>query len=112
MARFPLSESKVRLLARAIAVGLRENPQVFSHPPVAPGTMEGMVQMYDALRRQITQVKSELLTLLEEKDRVLAKLKREMKRSLRYAEEATDFDDVQLKLLGWSGRREKRSLTR
>jgi len=112
MARFPLPEPEVRLLAHAIATGLKDNPELFPLPPVEPATMESTIESYDTLRGRIAQARTEFLHLLEEKDRVLTRLKREMKQNLRYAENASGFDDTQLKCLGWSARRKKRSLAK
>jgi len=110
MAQFPIKEAEIVALANDIAAGLAANAAVFPAPPVAPADLQTQLGAYvtardaavaaQAAAEQATAVKNEALQLLTD----------DMKADLRYAENTVDYDDKQLKKIGWGGRAAKTSL--
>jgi hypothetical protein len=107
MARFPLPEADVILLAQNLAGGLRTSAEIFPDPPVPPADLETQMTEVEAALAAINEAQAALEAAFLHKNAVLDRLKANMKHDLRYAENISNFQDEVLKHLGWSGRRPK-----
>jgi len=110
MAQFPRTESQILVLAEDIAAGLDANDATFPNPPVDPADLQQSIQDYITARDAAIAARAEAEHSTATKNEALDTLADQMKADLRYAENTVDFDDDQLKLLGWGGRRERTSL--
>lgn len=110
MARFPTTEADILALAQEMSTGLTANPGVFPDPPVAPIDLSALAGTYVAARTDATAAQAAAELATGTKNDALAALVDAMKDDLRYAENTVDFDDDQLKLIGWGGRRARTSL--
>ena len=111
MPRFPKSQAQIAALAELIRTGLKDNPAIFPAPPV--GWMGIGIR-----RNQFVNARNDALsahaiaeTAIAEKDDALETLIEAMKADLRYAENTVDFDDDNLKLIGWSAKKSPTALT-
>jgi len=105
--RFPAREADILALARDIATGLTEHPEVFPAPPHSPdeirsaldivGTAHDATVVTTAQSRQATTAKQDAFAVLEDL----------MKTDLRYGESITRMDGGKLELLGWGGPRRR-----
>ncbi|MFH2056489.1 MAG: fibronectin type III domain-containing protein [bacterium] len=110
MAQFPTTEAEVLALAQNISAGLTANPGVFPAPPVAPVDLSTAIATYVISRTAATDAQAQAELAIGTKNDNLNALIDAMKDDLRYAENTVDFDDDQLKLLGWGGRHSRTSL--
>jgi len=104
MARFPLREDSIVVLAAEMEAGFIANPGVYPAPPVAPVDLGTAVTNYVTAREAAVAAAAATELATAAKDEALEALTDAMKADLRYAENTVDFDDDQLKLLGWGGR--------
>jgi hypothetical protein len=110
MARFPLKEAEILALANDMATGLGANAAVYPAPPVAPVDLQSRMGAYITARDAAVAAAAAAEQATAAKDEVLQALTDDMKADLRYAENTVNYDDDQLKLLGWGGRKAKTSL--
>lgn len=105
MAQFPKHEAQVPALAEHMIDGFQNNPAVFPAPPVFWGLLNlKKVGYFNARDGQLAAVaNAEAATTA--KDAALEALTDAMKTDLRYAENTVNFDDDQLKLIGWAGKK-------
>jgi len=108
--QFPIKESEVHALAGDMAAGFVANTAVYPSPPVSATDLQAAIDVFSAAKSQTIANKAHYEESVTAKNEALATLKSYAKIDLRYAENAVDFDDDKLKLLGWSGRRAKSSL--
>jgi len=103
MARFPDREADMMVLAQNIITGLTDNAATFPTPPVTAVALETIFSAFVALSDQVVaaQAAAEQVTITKNAGREA--LADAMKAVLRYAEEAVDYDDAKLSLLGWGG---------
>nr|VFK57751.1 MAG: hypothetical protein BECKUNK1418G_GA0071005_10013 [Candidatus Kentron sp. UNK]VFK69194.1 MAG: hypothetical protein BECKUNK1418H_GA0071006_101137 [Candidatus Kentron sp. UNK] len=113
MAHFPKAETKIQHLAHEIVTGLTIHADLFPAPPVAVEALAAALATYTEAA-EAAEAALELHAQAEHatatKDEALQALTDDMKMILRYAENATHFDDASLKYLGWGGRRARTSL--
>nr|VFK68274.1 MAG: Fibronectin type III domain-containing protein [Candidatus Kentron sp. UNK]VFK73511.1 MAG: Fibronectin type III domain-containing protein [Candidatus Kentron sp. UNK] len=110
MARFPKAESQIQSLAHEIITGLTEHPELFPNPPISA---EELQKMLDTYTRDADDAKEQQATAnhaIDVKNGSLEVLGDDMKQILRYAENATSFDNASLKYLGWAGCHARTSL--
>ena len=105
MARFPRSEAETVALAQNIAAGLTANAAVYPTPPVLPVDLQALVDSYNTASDDAVAARAASEQATATKDAGLEELVNAMQSILRYAENTVDFDDDQLKMLGWGGRR-------
>lgn len=105
MARFPLREADIVVLAQELIGGFTHHTEVFPSPPIGPGELGRYLDGYSAARDAVTDAEAKLRDANAAKQAALDTLTDKMKFALRYAEHAV-ADDQQLALVGWSGRRE------
>jgi len=110
MARFPRREDGIVGLAGKVSAGLTANPGVYPAPPVAPADLETALGNYVSARDAAVAAAAAREQASAAKRAALAALTDALKADLRYAENAVDFDDDQLKLLGWGARKPGASL--
>ena len=104
MARFPVREADISMLAANIIAGLSENPTIYPTPPVLPSEMQAGLDAYKSARDRSVAARAAYEIAVAEKKHELDALKELMKRDLRYAENTVNGDDSKLNLLGWAGR--------
>ncbi len=105
MSRFPRTEAEVVVLAEAIITGLPMDSAHFPTPPVTPEQLGTLRTTYVAARNDTVAVESLLAQKVAAKDEKLAALVEGMKSDLRYAENAVNYEDDILKIIGWGGRK-------
>ncbi len=110
MARFPKSEAEILALANDMQAGLAANAAVFPAPPVAPADLQTAMATYITARDAAVAAAAAAQQATAAKDEALQALTDDMKDDLRYAENTVNYDDDQLKLIGWGGRASKTSL--
>jgi hypothetical protein len=109
MARFPKKEADIEALALAIAQGLWGSA-VFTNPPVNPMGLLVLVNAYRATRNTAIAAQAAAEQATADKDEALDELVEAMKSDIRYAENTVNFDDEQLKLIGWAGKKARTPL--
>ena len=110
MAQFPRTEPQVIVLAQDMAAGLAANAAVYPAPPVAPADLQTAMAAYITARDAAVVAAAAAEKATAAKDEALQSLADDMKDDLRYAENTVNYDDDQLKLIGWGGRAAKTSL--
>jgi hypothetical protein len=103
MAKFPIRESDIKVLAQNIATGLTASAAVYPAPPVTAIALQANLDSLITLSDDCVAARAaaEAATVL--KNAGLEELTDAMKAVLRYAEDTVDYDDAQLSLLGWAG---------
>ena len=110
MAQFPRTEPQVIVLAQDMAAGLAANAAVYPAPPVAPADLQTAMAAYITARDAAVAAAAAAEQATAAKNEALQTLTDDMKADLRYAETTVNYDDDQLKLIGWGGRKSKTSL--
>nr|VFJ48609.1 MAG: Fibronectin type III domain-containing protein [Candidatus Kentron sp. FM]VFJ48983.1 MAG: Fibronectin type III domain-containing protein [Candidatus Kentron sp. FM]VFK14646.1 MAG: Fibronectin type III domain-containing protein [Candidatus Kentron sp. FM] len=103
--KFPGSERKFLSLAREMAAGFAANPGTYPAPPVNAADMEIMITSFVDANEGVANARAQVSQAQENKEGVRETLRSAMKRNIRYAENTVNYDDGQLQLIGWSGRR-------
>lgn len=111
MARFPLREAEISLLADEMIAGFADNPAVYPILPVAIVELTTSKNEFIAAKNGVVAAKAAYETALAVKDAAKETLTVQMKDDIRYAENTVHFDDVKLKLIGWGAKRVSVSLT-
>ncbi len=104
MARFPRSEAEIVALSQSIIAGLTANAAVYPAPPVLPVDLQALLDSFNTLSDDSVAARAATELATGTKDAGLEEMVNAMNSILRYAENTVDFDDDQLKLLGWAGR--------
>lgn len=110
MAQFPIKEAEIVTLASDMAAGLAANAAVYPAPPVAPADLQTAMAAYITARDAAVAAAAAAEQATAAKNEALQALTDDMKADLRYAETTVNYDDDQLKLIGWGGRKSKTSL--
>ena len=110
MAKFPRTEPQTVILAQDIAAGLTANAAIYPSPPVAAADLQTGIEAYITARDAAVAAQAAAEQATAAKNEALQALTDDMKADLRYAENTVDYDDDNLKLLGWGGRKAKTSL--
>lgn len=110
MARFPRSEAEIVALAQNIIAGLTANAATYPAPPVLPVDLQALVDSFNTLSDDAVAARAASEQATGTKEAGLEEVVNAMQSILRYAENTVDFDDDQLKLLGWAGRRARTPL--
>ena len=116
MARFPIKEAEILVLAQEMTTGLTANAAMFPNLPVPASALPPAPSLtfftsnYTTARNAAVAATAAAEQATTTKDEVLQTLVDAMKADLRYAENKVDFDDDKLKLIGWGGRSAKTSL--
>lgn len=108
--RFPKTEGEIGKLAQFMISGLRTEQELYPAPPVPPENLQARFDTYVAAREAAKQASGVAARLYTEKDEALDELVGDMKTVIRYAENTTDFNDDDLKTIGWGGRASKGTL--
>ena len=106
MARFPLKEAEVAVLAEAMIAGLTDNPTIYPILPVAVAELSTSKNEFLAAKNEVIATKAAWEAALAVKDAVKETLTRQMRDDLRYAETTVHFDDAKLMLIGWGAKRQ------
>jgi len=110
MAIFPTKEADIAALAERMIDGLGAHFDVYPDPPVRAGALQFRTNIYLNRRASTTAAEAAACQATAAKDEALGELVEAIKADLRYAENTVDFDDAKLRLIGWSGRRERTPL--
>ena len=105
MARFPRTEPEIVALAEAMITGLTANAALYPAPPVAVLDLTTAKTTYITALNAAIAAAAAAEAATTAKDEVLEDLTDAMKSDIRYAENTVDYDDDQLKLIGWAGRK-------
>jgi len=111
MARFPLREAEISVLADEMIAGFADNPPIYPAPPVAVAELTTSKNEFIAAKNGVVAAKAAYETSLAVKDAAKETLTLQMKTDIRYAENTVGKDDVKLKLIGWGAKRVSVSLT-
>nr|VFK10985.1 MAG: Fibronectin type III domain-containing protein [Candidatus Kentron sp. LPFa] len=103
--KFPNAEAEIQALAQAMSAGFRDNSELYPAPSVALADFDAMISAYTEAKEAAIVARAQAKRAVEAKDNTLARLVDGMKTNLRYAENAVKYDDGDLALIGWSGRR-------
>jgi len=104
--RFPRREAEIAALARSIISGMIENPEDFPSPPIPSEDLRKTLDAYVRAHNETVLARAALAESVQEKDKALNTLVRDMKLQLSYAEHAVGFDNTKLGAIGWRKRRE------
>ena len=110
MARFPIAEADVAALALAMTSGFAGNVAVYPAPPVSVGDLGAAFGAYMTAKNAAIAAQAAAEAATTAKDEAFDDLVDAMKTDIRYAENTVDFDDDQLKLIGWAGRKARTPL--
>ena len=110
MARFPRTEAEIVALAQDIIGGLTANSATYPAPPTAPLDLQALLDSFVTLSDDAVAARAVSEQATATKEAGLEEMTNAMQSVLRYAENTVDFDDDQLKLLGWGGRRARTPL--
>ena len=110
MARFPKQEANILALAALMVDGLKNNPAVFSSPPILWIGIGLKRAFYYTKRDTALAAHAAAEIANTTKDEAFEALTAAMKADLRYAENTVSFDDDKLKLIGWAGKKAKTPL--
>lgn len=104
MARFPDRESEIKSLAQNMVTGLTASVANFPTPPIPPLDLQALLTSFITLcdDQVAAQAAAEQITVT--KSAALEELVSAMRADLRYAEDAVNYDDAKLTVLGWGGR--------
>lgn len=104
MAQFPRTEAQIFALVQEMAAGLAANAAVYPAPPVSPVDLGTLLNTYAVAKNDQIAAEAAVAAAADVKDDALAAMVDGMKADLRYAENTVNYDDAQLKLIGWAGR--------
>ena len=103
MARFPIKEAEIKVLAQNIVTGLTDNPAIYPAPPVTAVDLQAVLDSLITLGDEAVAAQAAAEQATETKNAGLEELTDAMKAVLRYAEDTVNYNDAQLSLLGWGG---------
>ncbi|MCK5863328.1 MAG: fibronectin type III domain-containing protein [Candidatus Hydrogenedentes bacterium] len=110
MARFPMTESTITVLADRMIAGLEEYTTMYPTPPVSSAALEAAKTAHRVAMDTLTEARALYAKAVTDKNATRGELVAYMKKDLRYAENAVDGEDTSLKLLGWGAPRPKKHL--
>ncbi len=108
--RFPKQKAKIVKLAQDMVSGFSKNAAIYPDPPVSAKDLKKYLDESLKTGDEAEQIHAEALKKTAAEDKALDKLEGAMKKDLRYAENKVDFDNADLKKIGWHGRHPKESL--
>lgn len=97
-------------LANDIAAGLAANGAVYPAPPVAPADLQTQLGAYVTARDAAVAAQAAAEQTTAAQNEALQTLTDDIKADQRYAATTVNYDDDQLKLIGWGRRKAKTSL--
>nr|VFK67179.1 MAG: hypothetical protein BECKUNK1418G_GA0071005_11291 [Candidatus Kentron sp. UNK]VFK72552.1 MAG: hypothetical protein BECKUNK1418H_GA0071006_11221 [Candidatus Kentron sp. UNK] len=108
--KFPRKESDILRLAQEMVTGFDTHADIYPAPLVSAADLTTDVDAYHAARGAEITARAGWEKTVAAKNEILQTLIENMKRDIRYAENIVDFDDAQLRLIGWGGRKPRQSL--
>jgi hypothetical protein len=105
MASFPRTDSEIAALALMLVEGLKQAPEDFPNPPVAPSKLQAALDAFDAATSAVVAAKAVVSEKQAAKAEARDILVDRMKADLRYAEVAVRDRPEQLTQVGWGSRR-------
>jgi len=109
--KFPRASVEILDLGREMVAGFTANPKIYPGPPIEPAELTNQIAAYVKARDALLDAQVLAKQAQENRDETLETLVSSMKSDIRYAENAVDYDDGKLHLIGWSGRRPNSSLS-
>ncbi len=110
MRRFPLKEDAILDLAFDIINGFKKYPDLYPHPPVSVEELQKDADEFVKRREESLEAHAAANKANDMKDDALKPLKEKMKTELSYAEHAVNFNNADLKKIGWTGRTPKKPM--
>ncbi len=104
MAKFPIREADIKVLAQNIVTGLTDNAATYPAPPVTAVALQAVLDSFITLGDECVAARGAAEQTTVTKDAGAEELTDDMKAILRYAEDTVNYDDAQLTLLGWGGK--------
>nr|VFJ97264.1 MAG: Fibronectin type III domain-containing protein [Candidatus Kentron sp. H]VFJ97759.1 MAG: Fibronectin type III domain-containing protein [Candidatus Kentron sp. H]VFK03091.1 MAG: Fibronectin type III domain-containing protein [Candidatus Kentron sp. H] len=108
--KFPNAEAKILALGQAMSSGFAAHSDIYPAPPVAVPDFDAAMNAYVMAKEAVLETSAQAKLAMEAKDKALAAFVSDMKTNLRYAENTVNYDDGDLALIGWSGRRPSSAL--
>nr|VFJ91490.1 MAG: hypothetical protein BECKH772B_GA0070898_1001820 [Candidatus Kentron sp. H] len=105
MASFPKNEANMLILGREMVDGFKAKVDVFPSPPVGPEALENALEACMKAKEAAIEAQAAAEQATAAKNAAFAALADKMKVDLRYAEDAVNYDDAQLRSIGWGGRK-------
>jgi len=110
MPRFPKKEDEIVALAERLWRGLRSNRPIYPNPPAHRISLRFKAIIYSRYRENIIAKQTAAEQATTAYNEALEELYEAMKFDIRYAENTVDFDDHELKLIGWARKNTKTPL--
>ncbi len=104
---FPRQEDRLLGLAQEMILGFPKNRDVYPDPPVDVEVLQKHVDDCLGSRDEADEAHAEAKQKTAAKDKNFRQLAEVMKTDIRYAENKVNFDDAELKKIGWHGRKAK-----
>nr|VFJ88002.1 MAG: Fibronectin type III domain-containing protein [Candidatus Kentron sp. H]VFJ89976.1 MAG: Fibronectin type III domain-containing protein [Candidatus Kentron sp. H]VFJ96353.1 MAG: Fibronectin type III domain-containing protein [Candidatus Kentron sp. H] len=103
--KFPRAEAEILALGQKITAGFKAHSDIYPNPPLDIPDFDAAMEAYVVARDAAVGARGEAKRAIDAKDEALAAFVGNIKSALRYAENTVDYDDGELELIGWSGRR-------
>nr|VFJ45146.1 MAG: hypothetical protein BECKDK2373C_GA0170839_101040 [Candidatus Kentron sp. DK] len=110
MATFPQDENNTIALGRELSAGLKAHKDIYPNPPVDPKKLDEGEKQCLADIEAAAEAQALAEQAVARKNASVRAHADDIRSNLRYAENTVNFDDIKLKLIGWSGRRERTAL--
>ncbi len=107
MSKFPTTEADVLVLANDLTNGFANHIDIYPAPPVEAADLSALSSSLIQAQVAMTEAKAAAEAATAAKVAALEAMADAMKKDIRYAENTVNYDDEKLKLLGWSGRKDK-----
>nr|VFJ94075.1 MAG: Fibronectin type III domain-containing protein [Candidatus Kentron sp. LFY] len=108
--KFPRKEADILNLAQEMLAGFNAHADIYPAPLFGTADLEAAMAAHTAAKNAELTARSAWEKTVADKNEALQTIVEGMKRDIRYAENLVDFDDAQLRLIGWGGRKPKQSL--
>jgi hypothetical protein len=105
MGKFPNTESNVAVLADEMIAGFTAHVDVYPEPPVTPVSLTTTKAAFVTAKNGLVAAQAAADQAMYVKNATFDALVEDMKKDIRYAENAVNGRDEGLKLIGWSGRK-------
>jgi len=103
--KFPAGEAEILALGQKMSAGFAAHTDVYPAPLVDMKDFDAAMATCVTARDAVMEANAQAKRAVEAKDKVMATFVQMMKTNLRYAENAVNFDNGDLELIGWRGRR-------
>lgn len=110
MARFPLKENDVAVLAGELISGLSAHLEIYPAPPVSAEDLQNAVADFETKKQAALDAAAAAEQATADKNAAFEAMKKLMKSDIRYAENTVGDDDAKLRLIGWRAKHSARAV--